>query len=806
MAAGDQRRGLVTAERPARSGRRRWPRLGPPHWPSRFGLSLDRLALVAGASLERELDAARGLPWLAVAFGGGALGYFALPSEPWAPALVLAAAGLAAAAIRLRHGRAGLFRLLLVAAMLAAGGAAAKLRTDWLATPMLERPVTGTVSGFVEGRDGRRGGFRLTLRVVGIAGARLRHPPYRLTVTVRGDAPRVGEAISVLARLRPPSGPALPGGYDFARNAFYEGIGATGFAYGKPKPADLGPVPLSIRAREPLEALREAIRARVLAALPGDTGRVATALIIGDAGGISAEAEDDLRQSGLAHVLSVSGLHMVLVAGATFWVIRALLALVPALALRRPIKKWAASAALGVTFFYLLISGLDVAAQRSFIMTAIVFGAILADRRAISMRNVAVAAFIVLALAPESILNAGFQMSFAATIALVAGFELMGRYHRRRRPEGERSAVRRIVGWFAALVGGLSITALLGGIGTTSFALYHFQRMAPLSILANVMAMPLVDFLVMPMALGAVLLMPFGLDQPFLALMGFGIDGMLDVAARVTAWSDGQGGAAMPSAAALLIFLAGFLWLALMGERWRLAGLVPMLVGGVLAFLPARPDIIVAADGRSVAIRSADGRWQVLARKPDKFTTGIWLRADGDPRDPADAGLAAGRTCDGIGCIAHLPDGRIVALALDRAAFVDDCRLAALVVTPLAAPAACAGGVFIDRDRLAVTGALALFERPMPERAEQPAPQPRRHGIAMAPDSDEDAARPLADPSDDTSAEGGPPDEPQPTEAVTEPADPGAAVLPATPVGLEARYAVRTAYPAIRRAFMPPLD
>ncbi len=805
MAAGDRRAAIVDRERPAGTSRRRWPSLGPPGWRRRLGFGSDRLLLELGASLEREIDAARGLPWLAVAFAAGALGYFALPSEPDAAALVLLAVGLALAAIWQRGGSAGLFRFLLVAAMLAAGAASAKLRTDFLATPMLERPVTATVSGFVAAREGRRGGFRLTIRVKDIEGARLAHPPERLTVTVRGAAPEVGAAVSLLARLRPPSGPALPGSYDFARNAFYEGIGATGFAYGKPKLVDLGPVPWSIRLREPLEALREAIRARVLAALPGDTGRVASALIIGDAGGISEEAEDDLRQSGLAHVLSVSGLHMVLVAGATFWVLRALLALVPALALRYPIKKWAAAGALGVTFFYLLISGLDVAAQRSFIMTAIVFSAILVDRRAISMRNVAIAAFIVLALAPESILGAGFQMSFAATIALVAGFELMARYRRRRLgEEGERSWLRRIAGWFVALVAGLSITALLGGIGTTPFALYHFQRMAPLSILANVMAMPLVDFLVMPMGLAAVLLMPFGLDQPFLALMGFGIDGMLAVAAWVTAWSDGQGGAAMPSAAALLIFIAGFLWLALMGERWRLAGLVPMLIGGVLAFLPMRPDLIVAADGTAVAIRGADGRLQILARKTDAFSAGIWLRADGDPRDPADPTLLQ-RNCDAIGCVARLPDGRIVALSLDRAAFTDDCRMAALVVTPLAAPAACrAATAVIDRDMTSRTGALSLVATQSADMPETHVPA-RRYGVGMAVETDEAPTPAIGE--DDTGDATIPPPEAAGVDAptVAEPEPPDAAPMAAvTP--LVTRFAIRTAYPPVRRAWMPPLD
>ncbi len=778
------------------------PRFLPAGPRGRLGFAAERWLLAFGASLEREMEAARGLPWLAVAFAGGSLLYFALPSEPSALALVLLAVALGASAWRARAGRAALFRLLLVATMIAGGAALTKLRTDLVATPMIARSVTATVTGFVEAVDARRGGARLTLRVVAIDGARITPLPQRVTVVLRGKAPGVGEGISVLARLRPPSGPAMPGGYDFARKAYYAGIGATGFAYGKPKPVDLGPPPLAIRLAIPLESLREAIRARILGVLPGDTGRIATALVIGDAGGISAKAEDDLRQSGLAHVLSVSGLHMVLVAGASFWAIRALLALFPGVALRHPIKKWAAVGALALTFFYLLISGLDVAAQRSFAMTAVVFGAILIDRRAISMRNVALATFAVLFLAPESVLDAGFQMSFAATIALVAGFEVLARRRRKARLRAETSLAGTLLRWSLALVGGLALSSLLGGLGTTPFALYHFQRMAPLSIVANVLAMPLIDFLVMPMALIGVLLMPFGLDQPMLALMGVGIDGMLWVAALVSRWSEGTGGMAMPPAAALLIFLAGFLWAALWGERWRWLGALPMLAGIVLAFLPLRPDLIVAADGRSAAIRTADGQYAILAPKVPSFEAGIWLRADGDARGVKDKTLTEGVRCDALGCITRLADGRLVALSLDRGAFAEDCRRAALVVTPLQAPAACrAVTAVVDHTTLRRDGALALVlkEKGPPSAAppesigNEVKPEPRAYAWSEA-DGDPAGMAPFDDSGEVAAAE--PPLAP---DAKT-PSSPDTA----HPSRLDALAIVVTSYPTLRRAYMPP--
>ncbi|BCP53667.1 hypothetical protein K32_22840 [Kaistia sp. 32K] len=700
---------------PAPDFARRWQAPADARFAARLADRLDLLRLGIGAWLEREIEAGRGFLWLPVAFGVGSLLYFALPSEPSAVALSLLALVLWGMAWAGRR-RAGLVRLVLLLAMVATGATASKLRTDALATRVLERQVTGTVTGWVEARKARRGGYRLTILVAGLDARRITTIPQRVTVTVRGrDVPKVGEGISALARLRPASGPVLPGGYDFARDSFYRGVGATGFAYGKVKRVDLGPAPLSIRLRAPLEDIREAIRARIDASLTGESRYVATALIIGDAGGLSEKTEDELRLSGLAHILSVSGLHMALVSGAIYWTVRAGLALVPALALRRPIKKWAAIAALLLSGFYLLISGLDVAAQRSFVMTSIAFLAILADRRAISMRNVALAGLVVLAVTPESILSASFQMSFAATVALVAGFELMAERHRRRLatnaslPRGRAALLSRRLLLFG---GGMVVTSLLGGLGTTPFALYHFQRMAPLSILANVAAMPLTDFLVMPAALIAVLLMPFGLEAPPLAIVGWGIDGMLVVAAKVSEWSGQSGGAAMPSATALLIFIAGFAWLALWRERWRLAGLAPMVLGAALALYPARPGLLVSADGRQIALRGEDGRYSIVARKQDRFVTDIWLRSDGDPRDAALPGVVQAGGCDASGCVGRLPDGGLVALALDRSAFEEDCRRAVLIVSPLAVPASCGlHTAVLDRHALNRAGSIALIQR-----------------------------------------------------------------------------------------------
>ena len=303
----------------------------------------------------------------------------------------------------------------------------------------------------------------------------------------------------------------MPGGYDFGRADYYDGIGAVGFAYGAAKPADIGAPPLGIVLRKPLADLRETIRRRIIAVLPGDTGEIAAALVMGDQRGISEATQEAMRASGLGHVLSISGLHMALVAGSTFWLIRALLALSPGLALTRPIKKWAAAGALAVATFYLAISGANVATQRAYIMLAVILCAVMLDRRAITLRNVAIAAILVLLIEPESLLTASFQMSFAATLALVAGYEALRERAARKAAlatAADRGPVARL--WRAAY--GLFLTSLIAALATTPFAIYHFQRAAPLALLANLAAMPVIGVLVMPAALFSVVLMPFGLE------------------------------------------------------------------------------------------------------------------------------------------------------------------------------------------------------------------------------------------------------------------------------------------------------
>jgi competence protein ComEC len=389
--------------------------------------------------------------------------------------------------------------------------------------------------------------------------------------------------------------------------------------------------------------------------------------------------------------------------------VRALLASSPGLAQRRPIKKWSAIGALLVATFYLGISGAHVATQRAYVMLAIMLLAVLLDRRAITLRNVALAAFVLLIIAPESILTASFQMSFAATIALVATYEELTAWSQSRPQLVDRHASG-LSGWAWRFIIGLVVTSFVAGLATTPFAIYHFQRAAPLTMMANLLAMPVFGLLVMPMAFLSVLAMPFGLESLPLTVMSWGLSWIIDIAHQVSDLTGPAGGVRMVPALSLGLVVAGFLWLALWRRPWRIFGLIPIVLAVPLAALAPRADILVGADGTAAAARGADGRLTMIAATNARFTIENWLRTDADPRNVDAGDLSDGVRCDPLGCIAELDDRGKLSVVLRPGAFAEDCHLADIVVSRFDAPPSCADkAVVIDRGRLSHFGAHALY-------------------------------------------------------------------------------------------------
>ena len=383
------------------------------------------IAATLRAWVRAEAGPGRLLPWVPVAFGSGIALYFAADHEPVLPVAMVVAIAIGIGAVLARRRKP--FPLVVMLAAIAAGFATATLKTTRVAHTVLARPLYSVaLSGFVETRDIRERTDRFVLRVVTMESPRRPIRLERVRLSVRkGTAPDVGSFVELKARLMPPLAPLRPGSYDFARDLFFQGIGASGFAMGAitvREPPEQGG--LALRYASLMQGLRDAIDARIRNRLDGDRRAIATALLTGRRDAITEPVNDAMFISGLGHVLSISGYHMAVVAGVVFFAARALLALIPALTVSFPIKKWSAVAAFLAAAFYLFLSGAEVATQRSFFMTGVVLIAVMVDRRAITFRTLAVAALIVLAIAPEALVHPSFQMSFAATLGLVALVQL----------------------------------------------------------------------------------------------------------------------------------------------------------------------------------------------------------------------------------------------------------------------------------------------------------------------------------------------------------------------------------------------
>lgn len=654
----------------------------------RPGTSDPILARLRGAGRAAEVaflaERDRWVLWLPVLLGAGIALYFWLPVEPprW-PAL----AWILAAAVLAWRGRARPSWLLLGLGLGAAGVgfAAATWRTDSVSAPVLaQRLGPVEVIGRVALAARADPGFRLTLEGIRIAGLAAERTPERVRVRLRSrsERPRPGDWIRMRTVLMPPPGPAAPGAFDFARRAYFQGVGAVGYAVSRPKTA----APPA-RESDPgggfrrwLAGLRQTIAERVLRRLDGAAGAVAAALMTGMRGAIPAEVLAALRDAGLAHLLAISGLHLGLVTAVLFFAIRAGLALVEPLALRYPIKKWAAACALAGAFAYLLLAGATVPTRRAFLMTALVLVAILLDREAVSMRLVAWAAAAVLLLAPESLLGASFQLSFAAVIALIAVYELCRDWF-----TAERARMGR-PGRILLYLAGVGLTTLTAGLATAPFVIFHFNRLASFSLAANLIAIPLMAFWIMPWVVAAFVLMPLGLESIALMPMGWGIEAVIAVASRVSSWPGAVSlWPAMPGGGLAAIALGG-LWLCLWQGRWRLLGL-PALVGGLatLAFVQV-PDLLVDGRGRLFAVRADAGGLMLSTTRRERRTGELWLRRAGQRNSlpwPGEAGAtpAGGPlTCDPLGCILKR-EGTVVALIQDPRALADDCRAVDLVVS-----------------------------------------------------------------------------------------------------------------------------
>lgn len=630
--------------------------------------------LLAEVAAEQE----RWLLWLPVMLGLGVACFFSLPEPPAAPLLLLMAAGAAGGgwgAWLTRRQTALIFLPLAALSAFLAGGLGAAWRVGEVASPVLWREGVRQVEGRVVEADPREGGWRITLDRLRLTGIAARDTPRSVRISMRHGAEGLlpGERIRVRAFLSPPGGPALPGGFDYARQAWFEGLGGLGWSIGPPEKiagADSG---IDVR----IARLRTAVTDRILAHGDGPGAAMAAALITGMRAGIPDEVWRDMQRSGLAHILSISGLHMSMVAGTIYLAVRLLLSLIQPLALRVPVRKLAAAVAILGTAFYLLLAGWSVPAVRSFLMCGVAFLAIMIDRNPLSMRLLAWSAVTVILLRPETVMGASFQLSFAAVTALIAAYE--GGRFRVAPLDGQEQRP-----WWTALgyLRGVMLTTLIASAATTPLSAFHFQNVATYGVLANLVGVPLTTFLVMPAGLLALLLMPLGLEGPLVVAMIWGCDATLWLAHAVAGLPGAAIGVALWPVTSLVLCWLGGLWLALWQRRWRLLGLAPFALGVLLALTTRPPDLLVTAKLEMLGLRSADGgllysrAWQ-----SDGRVIGSWQRAlNTDLRKlPAKFARTGDLACDEAGCVVQRGDAKI-AITRQIEALVDDCRDADLVI------------------------------------------------------------------------------------------------------------------------------
>ena len=645
----------------------------------------------------RALQQARGtlFPWVAMFIGCGVAIWFALPFEP-AEGFYLTVAIVLMVTVGLAWWGPELAQpLLVVAACVAVGVLAAGLRGHLVQAPVLEFRYYGPVQGRVIGIDrSASDALRLTLDRVVLDRVAPDDTPLRIRVSVAGElAFQPGQVVLLTGHLSAPEGPVEPGGFDFRRMAFFNQLGAVGYTR--------TPVVLWAEAEagtQVINRLRSAMGTGMRAQMPSQAGAFAAGAMTGDRSGITLDTVQALRDSNLAHLLAISGMNLAFLIGFTFALIRYGLALVPVVALRVDARKVAAVLSLAVAWFYLLLSGANVATERAFIMVAVMLGAVLLDRRALTMRSVAIAGVIILVWQPESLAEPGFQLSFAATVALIAGFgALDGAVMRERMPR-----------WVMPLFT-LVLSSVLAGAATAPFAAAHFNRFTDYGLLANLLTVPMMS-LVMAAGAVAALLAPLGLEALPLWVMEQASRWILFIAH----WIAGLDGAVTPIVSpgpwVLPLLTFGGVFAILWKGRLRLAGLVPMAVALLLWMQAERPLLLIEPSGALVGLMGPEGR-ALSAANGAGFAAENWLTDDGDlatqkvaagrpgftgpkGRRSFDLGGLRGVSLTGKGAEAGLPAA---------------CDVADLVVIGVwLEPAPPKGCLVIDRASLARSGSLAL--------------------------------------------------------------------------------------------------
>ncbi len=647
------------------------------------------------------LLAARGslFAWVPIFIGSGVAIWFALSWEPGALFYACAGAALVGAALLRWRGPHVIHPVAVVIGCIALGLLASGLRVHLVQAPVLGFRYYGPIQGrIVEIDRSQSDALRLTLDQVVLDRVDPDRTPLRVRVSLHNETlffvPDPGQVVLMTGHLDAPQGPVEPGGFDFARMAYFDGLGAVGYTR---NPVMLWEPPKG--GAQSINRLRTYLSNGIMAAVPGDAGAFASGVMTGDRSGLSLEATQALRDSSLAHLLAISGMNMAFLTGFMFALIRYGIALIPPLAVRVNAKKVAAVASFGVALFYLGLSGANVATERAFIMVCVMLGAILFDRRALTLRSVSLSGVVILLWQPESLLEPGFQMSFAATVALIAGFGVV-----------DHQVLRERLHRWAVPVFMLVLSSVVAGFATAPYAAAHFNRYADYGLFANLLTVPVMGAVVMPAGAVAALLAPFGLAAPALWVMEQGSAWILYVAQYVSDMDGSVTGIVEPGPWVLPLVTFGGAWLVIWQGRLRLWGAVPVVLALLLWSGATRPAAIIDVQGGVVGLMGVEGR-VLSAPKGASFAVKSWLENDGDlvTQDIAAARVGfdgpKGTRAFAIG------DWRAVVLSGRGAEtrLAAACAAADVVVMAADAPYVPQGCIVVDTTMLDASGPLAVW-------------------------------------------------------------------------------------------------
>ena len=611
--------------------------------------------------------------WGVAAFVVGIAIYFALPFEPNMMAIAAICAVIGAMSLVTSRFAFRLYPIIFAIFLVILGVGRATWHTKAVETPKLanyERVYE--VTGWVEAIERSGNGFRWQLRVSHVEGLAGSQTPERVRVKAKTDGFAAGDVIKVLAIMRPPSGPVVPQGYDSARRAYYKQMGGFGFGIRDPIAAESGELPKLQALKRGIVRFRYGLAERIRAKAPPETAGLQAALLTGVRAYIPPEQTENLRVAGLAHVLAISGMHMGLLAGGSFWLATLLLACISPLSRRYDVRKPAALIGALAATGYLILSGASVATQRAYIMAIIVFLAVILDRRAFSMRSVTVAALVTLLFHPEALISVGFQMSFAAVAALVVVY---------REWQDKRGYVVRQALWqkiksnFIAL----TVTSFVAGTATSGFAVLHFNRIARYSLIGNILAMPLFTFIVMPAALITLIALPFGLEQWPLALMGWSLSMMLKIAEWVAAWPGAMWHVFAAPPWVIGVFGLGFLLAALGQGTRRIAGFSLAVICFLFWSQTPRPDMRISDSGQ-VAFWDASGEVLYVGRKrSDSFGRDQFMQRGGQPESVMQRYQDELAVCDALACRFTVKDKQ-VSVVSHPSEVAEECKTSDIVV------------------------------------------------------------------------------------------------------------------------------